>query len=158
MEKGLGQISTVPAVGGAFVCSSAGDVIVSSTPPVLATVTMNNIGREIARAFAAFETSGRPVTRLDVTYDTWRLLANDMGDALMFVVCHPGVDAAIVRMTIDVVTAGWYKDQKVQKRIAQHKAPRQAAMTANALDERSQQVWRLIESQTWPGAQSAQAV
>jgi len=158
MERGLGQISLVPAVGGAFVCSNAGDVIVSTSPPLLATATMNNIGREIARAFSAFEASGRPVSRLDVTYDTWRLFANDIGDAIMFVVCHPGVDAAIVRMTVDVATAGWHKDAKIQKRMAQHKTSRRAAITRTALDERSQQVWQLIESHTWPGAQNAQAV
>ncbi len=146
MEKELGQISAVPSVGGAFVCSNAGDVIVSSTPPVLATVTMNHIGREIARAFTALEASGRPASRLDVTYDTWRLLVGDIGDAMIFVVCHPGVDAAMVRMTIDVVAAGWRKDSKVQKRLAQHKAPRHAAMTRTPLDEHTQQTWRMIES------------
>jgi predicted regulator of Ras-like GTPase activity (Roadblock/LC7/MglB family) len=145
MEKELAQIAQVPSVGGAFVCSNAGDVIVSSTPPVLATVTMNAIGREMARAFTAFEASGRPVTRLEVTYDTWRLLASDMGDLLMFVVCHPGVDAAVVRMTVDVVGSGWQKDSRVQKRLAPYRTPRRAAITPNAMDERSQHAWRLIE-------------
>ena len=144
MEKELAQIALVPSVGGAFVCSNAGDVIVSSTPAVLATVTMNAIGREMAGAFRAFEVSGRPVTRLEVTYDTWRLLASDLGDVLMFVVCHPGVDAAMVRMTVDVLAAGWHKDAKVQKRLAPYRA-RRAAITPNAMDERSQQAWRLIE-------------
>lgn len=145
MEKELAQLAQVPSVGGAFVCSNAGDVIVSSTPAVLATVTMNAIGREMARAFTALEASGRPVTRLEVTYDTWRLLVHDMGDALMCVVCHPGVDAAVVRMTIDVVVSGWRKDAKVQKRLAPHRTARRAAIMVNETEERSQQSWRLIE-------------
>lgn len=145
MEKELAQLAQVPFVGGAFVCSHAGDVIVSSTPAVLATVTMNAIGREMASAFTALEASGRPATRLEVTYDTWRLLVNDMGDVLMCVVCHPGVDAAVVRMTIDVVASGWRKDGKVQKRLAPHRTARRAAIMVTEADERSQQSWRLIE-------------
>ena len=145
MEKELAQIALAPSVGGSFVCSNAGDVIVSSMPPVLATVTMNAIGREMAKAFTAFEASGRPVTRLEVTYDTWRLLATDLGDVLMFVVCHPGVDTAMVRMTVDVAGAGLQKDGKVQKRLAAYRTPRRAAITPDIMDELSQQAWRLIE-------------
>ena len=39
MEKGLEQVGALPGVGGSFLCDNKGDVIVSSDPAVLATVT-----------------------------------------------------------------------------------------------------------------------
>src|SRR6185503_16454238 len=92
VEKGLEQIGGLPCVGGSFVCDNRGDVIVSSDPAVLATVTMSTIGREVGLAFLALESASRPATRIDFVYDSWRLLAQDMGDAVFFVVCQPNVD------------------------------------------------------------------
>src|SRR5688572_18688966 len=99
MEQGLAQLSAIPRVGGAFICDNRGEVIVSSTPPVLATVTMSAMGREVGRIVAALEGSGRSGSRLDFTYSNWRLLTIDLGsDGILLVVCHADVDMAFVRM------------------------------------------------------------
>src|SRR5882672_9941243 len=100
MEKGLQQLGNLPHVGGSFVCDNTGEVIVSSTPPVLATVTMNAIGREVAQAMAALETAGRAAQRMEFAYDSWRLLATDLGDAVLFALCEPQVDMPVLRMTV----------------------------------------------------------
>ena len=144
MEKGLDQVGAVPGVGGSFVCDNKGDVIVSSDPAVLATVTMNTIGREVGRAFVALEAAERPATRLDFVYDSWRLLAQDMGDAVFFVVCQPEADMAIVRMTVEVVIAGWRKDASAQKRLQRHRAERAALMSRATLDQGSWSTWTVI--------------
>jgi hypothetical protein len=148
MEKGLAQLGAIPHVGGAFVCDNKGDVIVSSDPAVLATVTMNTIGREVGRAFIALEAAGRPVARIELAYDTWRLLALDIADAVVFVVCQPAADMATVRMTADVVVAGWRKDGDSQKRLARHKAVRRELVNRSQLDTGAWQTWSMIETRS----------
>jgi hypothetical protein len=146
VEKELEQLGAVPGVGGSFVCDNRGDVIVSSDPAVLATVTMNTIGREVVRAFVALDTASDPAARLDFAYDSWRLLAQDMGDAVFFVVCQPDVDMALVRMTVDVVLASWQRDASAQKRIQRHRAERAQLVSRAALDQGSWSSWNVLKS------------
>lgn len=146
METGLQQINGLGGVGGAFVCDNRGGVIASSSPAVLATVTMNTIGREVAQALGALETAKMPAGRMEFTYDNWRLLAMDMGEAVLFVVTEPGADMPIVRMTAEVVLAGWKKDSRAQKQIAKHRAARTEALTRGAFDEISLRSLRVIQS------------
>ena len=146
MEKGLDQVGALPGVGGSFVCDNKGDVIVSSDPAVLATVTMQTIGREVGRAFVALDAATRSAQRLDFVYDSWRLLAQDMGDAVFFVVCQPDADMAMVRMTVDVVIAGWRKDATAQKRLQRHRAERAALVSRATLDQGSWSSWTVIAS------------
>lgn len=144
MEREIEQLTALPAVEGAFLCDNRGDVIVSSDPAVLATVTMNTIGREIGRAFVALQAAGFPATRLDLTYDTWRLLAHDLGDAVLFVVAQPTVEMAIVRITADVVIATWQKDPAAQKRLQKHRSERAQLVNRTALDPGSWLSWNII--------------
>lgn len=146
MEKGLDQVGALPGVGGSFVCDNRGDVIVSSDPAVLATVTMQTIGREVGRTFVALEAAARPAQRLDFVYSSWRLLAQDMGDAVFFVVCQPDADMAMVRMTVDVVIAGWRKDATAQKRLQRHRTERAALVSRATLDQGSWSSWTVIAS------------
>mgnify|MGYP001400319727 CR=1 FL=1 len=146
MERDLAQVTGVPNVGGAFVCDNRGDVIVSSDPAVLATVTMNTIGREVGRAFVALEAANAPAQRLDFAYDRWRLLAQDIGNAVLFVVCQPEADMSIVRMSADVVIAGWRKDPAAQKRLQRVSIERSALVRKSNLDQGSLRSWSVIES------------
>jgi hypothetical protein len=148
MEKGLAQLGAIPHVGGAFVCDNKGDVIVSSDPAVLATVTMNTIGREVGRAFIALEAAGRAASRMELVYDSWRLFAHDISDAVVFVVCQPAADMAMVRMTVDVVVAGWRKDSGAQKRLARHKAVRRELVNRSQLDNGAWQTWSMLEARS----------
>lgn len=146
MEKGLQQLGGIAHVGGSFVCDNAGEVIVSSTPAVLATVTMNAIGREVAQAFAAMEAGGTAASRLDITYDTWRLVATDIGDAILFALCEPQVDMPILRMTVDIIAVGWKKDTNVQKQLARHRAARREVLARARFDDVSLRTLKIIQS------------
>ena len=146
MERELTQFSNLSRVGGSFVCDNAGEVVVSSTPAVLATVTMTTIGREVGRMFSALETAGAPMTRIELAYNTWRLFAQDIGDGVLFVVSEPGADPSLVRMTADVVAATWARDGSIQKRLQARKAVRRELVTRATLDPVSLQSWRTIDS------------
>ena len=146
MEKGLDQINAVPGVGGSFLCDNRGDVIVSSDPAVLATVTMNTIGREVGRAFVALETAGQKASRIEFAYDTWRLLALDIGDAVLFVVCQPDASMAMVRMSAVVAIGIWQTDSAARKRLERHRAERRALVNSTQLDQGSWSSWAVIAS------------
>lgn len=146
MDKGLKELSLLPGVGGAFVCDNRGAVIVSSTPAVLATATMNAIGREVTQAFNAAEKAGWPSTRAEFVYDSWRLLAEDLGTAMLFLVCEAGADMPMARMSVDVVVASWRQDSGIKKQLARHWAARNEVMTAANFDEVSRRSWRIIDS------------
>jgi hypothetical protein len=147
VEKELEQIGSVPGVGGSFVCDNRGDVIVSSDPAVLATVTMTTIGREVARVFVALEAANQSAPRIDFVYDSWRLLAQDIGDAVVFVVCQPDADMAFVRMTVDVAIAGWSANAAAQKRLQQRRTERRALVNASTLDQGSWSAWSALVSE-----------
>jgi hypothetical protein len=146
MEQGLAQLAGISQVGGAFVCDNRGDVIVSSSPAVLATVTMNAMGREVGRIVAALEAAGRPGQRLEFAYSTWRLLTVDINDALLFVVCHSAVDMSLVRMTTDVVLTGWRRDPAVQKRLQQHRVERRELVRRTVSERETRPAWRTAEA------------
>ncbi|MGH2608096.1 MAG: hypothetical protein ACRDHF_03315 [Tepidiformaceae bacterium] len=145
MEHGLAQISALPQVGGAFICDNRGDVIVSSSPAVLATVTMSAMGREVGRIVGALESSGRPASRLDFTYSNWRLLAMDLGDAILLVVCHANVDMSFVGMTTDIVLTGWRRDADVQRRLQRHRVEREPLVSRTNAARPQRATWRTLE-------------
>ncbi len=147
MERGLKEIGTVDHVEGSFVCDNKGDVMLSSTPAVLATATMATIGREVARTFEAMRAATRPVTRLEFDYGTWRLFGRDMGDALLLVVCQPPTDMPFLRMTIDIVASGWRQDPAAQKLLSSRRTERRELIKPDNLDDASRKIWRLIDSQ-----------
>ena len=146
MEKGLDQINAVPGVGGSFLCDNRGDVIVSSDPAVLATVTMSTIGREVGRALVALDAAGQKASRIEFAYDTWRLLAIDIGDAVLFVVSQPDTSMAMVRMSADVAIGGWQTDSAARKRLERHRAERAALVNRTQLDQGSWSSWAVIAS------------
>jgi hypothetical protein len=146
MEQGLAQLSAIPSVGGAFICDNRGEVIVSSSPAVLATVTMSAMGREVGRIVAALEAAGRAGSRLDFTYSNWRLLAIDLDDGILLIVCHADVDMAFVRMNADIVLTGWRQDPTIQRRLQGHRVERGELVRRSTAGAPLRSAWRTIEA------------
>ena len=136
MERDLQSISDITDGGCAFVCDNAGDVIATSDPPGLATVTMNQIGRAAAQVFQAMSAAGRPADRAEFQYDAWHLFARDIGAATVLIVMRPGADLPFVRMATDSAVVGWRADKNVQKRLARLAAIREAPLAIRRSDER----------------------
>jgi len=144
MEQGLAQLSGIPHVGGAFICDNRGDVIVSSSPAVLATVAMNVMGQEVGRMLAGLEEAGYKATRLDLTYSTWRMLVVDIEDAMLFVVCHSPVDMSLLRMNVDVILARWRQNPDVQRRLQQRRAERKELVSRASAEREPRATWRTL--------------
>jgi len=143
VQKGLARIGAVIGVDGCFVCDSAGEVVESSNPAPLATGTMNTIGRQVVQSQLAFESAGYPLSRMEFVFASWRLLTRDLGSGQLFILCDPRADIAIVRLTADIVIAGWKADKGVMKKLAP-RAPRDL-LKREHMDEVS---WRLLNQGT----------
>jgi hypothetical protein len=145
VEQGLQDLGSIEHVGAAFVCDNAGEVLAASTPHVLATVTMSQIGRTAAQILSAMEAARRRVDQAELAYDTWRLFVRDLGPGLLVVVSEPGVDTAFLRMEMDVLIAGWLSDRSVRKRLERGSAAvRSALVSPVSLGESGWHSWNLL--------------
>lgn len=108
--------------------------------------------REIARWSRDATPDGRHVRRQgrasrgEFEFDTWRLVARDLGEGLLLVVCRPGVDSALLRMSADIAIAAWKADSRSQKRLTKRKAQRSQLLAQSQLDAPAWTSWRLLES------------
>lgn len=133
MEQELAQLDSLPGVGGSFVVGEDGEVIATSRSAPLAASTMNRVGRLAGQMLVVIGRASRPVERLDLRFDVWRLFAQDLGNGLLLVVCEPQVDMALLKLTVDVLAAGWARDAAVQKRL--RAAPRGRIYPRDGIDE-----------------------
>jgi hypothetical protein len=148
MERGLQEICALQSVGGAFVCDNTGEVVVSSSPPVLATVTMSQISRAAVQVFAAMESAQKPINRMEFVYDAWRLFVRDLGQAMVFVVCYPEIDSALLRMTMDTVAVNWKSGKELEKKLGKRPAAIRRDLLAEAhMDEAAWRSYRVLASQ-----------
>lgn len=143
MERGLQELATMDQVEGAFVCNSAGEVVLSSMPPVLATAAMSHIGKAVSQVFSAFEAAGVPVDRFDLAFDTWKLIARDLGQAVLILVAEANADLSMTRMMIDITVVGWTSSGQLEKRLGKGKSSsRMELLSRSNLDDAS---WRSLK-------------
>jgi hypothetical protein len=133
MEKGLAELDLLPGVGGCFVVAGDGEVAANSTAAPLASATMQRLGRHVGHMLLVLGRAGRLIAWLDLRYDTWRLLVHDMGNGLLLIICESGADVALLKLSADVIVAGWASDAAVQKRLKV--APRAQLLSREAMDE-----------------------
>lgn len=145
MERGLQELATMDQVDGAFVCNSSGDVVLSSMPPVLATAAMSHIGKAVSQVFSAFEAAAVPIDRFDLAFDTWTLVARDLGQAVVIVVAEPGADLSTLRMMLDIVIVGWTTSGQLEKRLGKGKSSsRMDLLSAANLDDAALRSLKLL--------------
>ena len=152
MDKGLADINAVAGVRGCITCDNRGGVIASVTPSGLDLAALNNIGRQVTLILAALETAGQAMSELDFTYDGARLVARDLGNAVLVVLCEPQVEISMLRLTLNVVTARWKKDSSVQEQLTGQAGKREDLLTEDNLDALS---WLLLGSPGEPVAMAA---
>lgn len=114
MKNGLREINELTGVWGSFIANNRGDVLFSAAPPDLKEPVLENISRHLLELFIF---SGDQLKELSETvfhYTQKKLFVVDLENAILVVVCTPSVDISLLRMTVNVVRAGWDDDPKVQ--------------------------------------------
>jgi len=141
MEEGLAEINAVAAVRGCFICDNRGGVIASAAPSGLDTATLDGIGRQVTLTLAALETAGEAMSELDIAYDGMRLVARDLANAVLVVLCEPRVEIAMLRLTMNVVTTRLKRDSGIQSQLEARAVEKEVAQ--DDVDETS---WYLLET------------
>lgn len=142
MEEGLAEINSVAGVRGSLLCDSWGEAVASAAPAGLDTATLKSVGHQVTQTAAGLRMTEGAMTELDFTYEGTRLVARDLANAVLVVLCEPKVDIAMLRMTMNVVTARLKSDGSVQKRLEARAAK---DMTQDEADEMS---WHLLKALT----------
>jgi predicted regulator of Ras-like GTPase activity (Roadblock/LC7/MglB family) len=141
MEKDLAEINTVSGVRGSFLCDNQGKVIASAAPAGLDTATLNSIGRGVTLTLAVLETTGEAMSELDFTYDGARLVARDLANAVLILLCEPQVEMSMLRLTLNVVTTRLKGNSRIQSQFKARAVEKEVLQ--NEVDETS---WYLLKA------------
>jgi predicted regulator of Ras-like GTPase activity (Roadblock/LC7/MglB family) len=117
MKSGLKEINETMGVWGSLLCDNQGRIIEDITPPALNKTRMENISRHILETFTTIGEELTGMTEVVLHYKQRKLYAVDIQQALLIVVCTPSVDIPLLRMSVNVVLAGWQNDPKVKKKL-----------------------------------------
>ena len=101
MKEILKNITSLPAVHGAFVCSPDGALLARSLPEVFEESMLSQVGEVTGRTIAGLETTGT-VRELDLAYSDIRLLVKNLGEGQLFVLCQPETNVAFLNLTANV--------------------------------------------------------
>lgn len=142
MEEGLAEIDSVAGVRGSLLCDSWGEAVASTAPAGLDTATLKSIGHQVTQTAAGLRMAEGSMTELDFTYERTRLMAHDVGNAVLVVLCEPEVDIAMLRMTMNVVIARLKSDGAVQKQLEARAAKN------GTLHEADETSWHLLKALT----------
>ncbi len=117
MEEALAEVNAVAGVQGCFICDNRGDVIASDAPRGLDETELTSVGREVSQTLAALAMAGQRTNELDFMYEAMRVVAHDLGNATLIVLCEPRVEIAMLRLTLNVVLARLKGDSGIQSQI-----------------------------------------
>jgi hypothetical protein len=114
MRAILEEIGTIGGVRAACICDLEGKVLARSEFEAGAKLDLREVACEVALVLAVFRLTGKTTTDMDLAYDGSRLLACAVGSALLIVICEPQVDAALLRLGLNVQKSRLREDRKFQ--------------------------------------------
>jgi hypothetical protein len=118
MPEVLEEISAVAGVRATCICNLAGEMVKSSESVEDAKTTLPVIAREMAFVWAVFRRAGKEMTDLDLAYEGLRLLACAAGNVLLIAIGGPGVDAAMLRLVMNIQKKRLRDDRRTQGQAA----------------------------------------
>jgi len=115
MRNGLSEINKLVGVWGSFISNNRGEVMLSVTPPQLKEPVLENISQQVLELINSSSDNLKDLSEMTFHFSQRVLLVVDLEKAILTVVCTPGVDLPLLRMTVNVVRTDWDEDEKVQR-------------------------------------------
>lgn len=141
IDERLAEINTVAGVTGSFVCDNSGRVIASSFSGDLDMTSIRDVAREMVQTAAVLSAVREPVGELDLAYARSRLVARDLDDSVLVVLCDPRVDIPMLRMTLNVAAMQLRDDEELGSRLRDSLKVKE--VLESELDEIS---WQLLKA------------
>jgi predicted regulator of Ras-like GTPase activity (Roadblock/LC7/MglB family) len=143
IDERLAEISAVARVIGSLICDNSGRVIASSFGADLDMTSIRDVAREVVQTAAILRAAREPAGELDFAYARSRVMARDMDDSVLVVLCDPLADIPMLRMTLNVAAAQLRDDPELGSRLRE--SPRVKRVLESELDELSWQLLKALE-------------
>jgi predicted regulator of Ras-like GTPase activity (Roadblock/LC7/MglB family) len=150
MENILKDINAVSGVTGCFVCNSEGQVLASALPNVFDETILSTVGRTLTQTMAALAIARRrKIVDIDLVYDQGRLIARNLRDGCLCILCVRNINVPLLNLTANVAAKklaaglkGEVKEKSLPRREA--KAPAGQPVEAAFLGQLEQELARAI--------------
>jgi predicted regulator of Ras-like GTPase activity (Roadblock/LC7/MglB family) len=104
VEEVLHDINAVVGVTGCFVCNDEGLVLASALPELFDETILSNVGRIMAQTMAGLATTRRrKVGDIDLIYNQGRLIAKDLGEGCLCILCVRNINVPLLNLTASAV-------------------------------------------------------
>ena len=134
MEDILRDINAVLGVTGCFVCNGEGQVSASALPDLLDETILSTVGRTMAQTMAGLATTRRrKFGDIDLVYDQGRLIAKNLGEGCLCILCVRNINAPLLNLTANVAVKRLATMVKERREIAMREAAIREAWAARAL-------------------------
>lgn len=117
MNQGLKEINELTGVWGSLLCNNQAGVIASAPPADFIGSALENIARHCVDLMSPGNESFRDLQEVVVHFQQKKLFILDLEQAILIVLCNPGVDISLLRMTINLMITRWEADRKIQKQL-----------------------------------------
>jgi predicted regulator of Ras-like GTPase activity (Roadblock/LC7/MglB family) len=127
MEGILRDLQGVVGVHGAYVCGADGRLAGADGMERYSADALRLVGRSLEKTFEGLKLSRRKkVTDLDFLYDTGRVVAKNLGNGCLVIVCTPGVNYPLLNLTANIAArklAGLLEEGSAAERAPVLQAP-----------------------------------
>ena len=117
MNQGIKEINELEGVWGSFICSNQAKIIASALPPEFNKSSSGNIARHAVELISTGSETIQELQEIAIHFQRRRLFIHDLQQAILVVICTPGVDISLLRMTINILITSWESDVEVQKQL-----------------------------------------
>ena len=148
MEDILKDINAVVGATGSFVCNSEGQVSASALPDLFDETILSTVGRTMAQTMAGLATARRrKIGDIDLVYDQGRLIAKNLGEDCLCILCARNINMPLLNLTANVAAkklAARLKGRERPSSRPKAKAPTGPPVNAAFLGQLEQELAREI--------------
>jgi len=103
MKDILKDINAVVGVTGCFICNDEGQVLASALPELFDETILSIVGRTMAQTIAGLATARRrKIADIDLVYDQGRLIAKNLGEGCLCILCVRHINVPLLNLTANV--------------------------------------------------------
>jgi predicted regulator of Ras-like GTPase activity (Roadblock/LC7/MglB family) len=99
MQDILKDINAVVGVTGSFVCNGEGQILASALPELFDETILSAVGRTMAEVATARR---REIGDIDLVYDQGRLIAKNLGEGYLCILCVRHINVPLLNLTANV--------------------------------------------------------
>ncbi len=107
-------VQSVVGVQDLYLCDNHGQVLGALVATPFDAERSNQLGLQFAHLFAVGHAHGKKTRDLELRLARGNVLARDLGNAFIVVVCAPQVDWSLLRMALNVAAAPYEKNGELQ--------------------------------------------